>query len=144
MNESTTESIDGDPWLIPGKAEYRCEIVPVDRHDGDGVTTEWDVRDPWAGRLNEHAFETPEAAADWAIGNGHAPDLRLVAAYRMGQALAALGPYGAAEVIVDGFSIHELVRFELEFRRRLDARVTAEDHFMDSVSGTELGLRDQA
>jgi hypothetical protein len=69
---------------------------------------------------------------------------RLVAAYRMRQTLAALGPYGAAEVIVDGFSLHELVRFELEFRPRLAARVTVEDHFMDSVSGTELGLRDQA
>ena len=46
------------------------------------------------------------------------------------------GPYELAAVIVDRFSIHQLVRFGLEFRRRLEARVTAEDHFMDSVSKT--------
>jgi hypothetical protein len=113
-----------------------CEIAPVEVHNSDGVTIAWHARDTWTGMLatGSSEFQSAEAAIDWAKSNGYEPDLQLVARHRLEQAIGILGPYRAAQAIVDVFSVHQLVRFGLEFRRCLEARITAEDPCIDEAA----------
>jgi hypothetical protein len=51
-----------------------CEIVAIDRHDPDGVTVEWAVRDLWAEKFKADGFDSSEEAIEWAERNGYTPN----------------------------------------------------------------------
>lgn len=112
--------------------EHHCEIVPIDRHDSDGVTVEWGVCDPWhADKLRASGFQSPEAAIEWATANGYTPDLQLVAAHRLEQSLTVLGPWNAAKTVVSALTEPQLIRFAIQFRRSFGAKIEAADYWMD-------------
>lgn len=115
-----------------------CTIVSLQFLNEDGSTrTSWAVRkEPWDRMTSHGDFDSPEEATAWAELNGYTPDPKYTAVYHLEQQLDILGPYLAAAAIVDHFSIHQLVRFGLEFRRKLDDRVTAEDYAMDTMTGS--------
>ena len=110
-------------------------IIPVLRHDSDGLITEWSVM-PYDYGWGEHAqaedvdgFESLEAAAKWMDAHGKTPPIRDAERRRLNHMLVALGdaspltPDDLAEVITDAYDIAKLARFAVKLRQLFEEKV---------------------
>jgi hypothetical protein len=120
--------------LLEVFANEDYNIVPISRHDGDGVTTEYSVTS-WGvpghsgpGKWHD-GFESLEAAAKWMETQGKTPPIRNAERRRLDHMLGALGdespltPDDLAEVIADAYDIAKLARFAVKFRQAFEEKV---------------------
>lgn len=127
--------------------ETHCKIIPVLRHGGGGLSTEWAVFPcafPWGEDAQVESwdgFESMEAAIAWATANGYAPDLRAAERGRLDHMLGALNdaspltPDDLAEVITNALDIAKLARFSVRFRQLFEKRVMS----VDPITGLQEG-----